>query len=170
MSNVHTESEQSQTNPQNSTPPDLAALALTLQEAAKALLAFQPVNSDNAAAPLGVMKKAETVEKVKTPEQPVAVVPSSPERDGETRSYYFPPAVVRQEKDLLLRHRAGDFLGLLEEVHTLLVGLVKVMRSVHKDVRVKGYVISSLGAQIEHASALLLRMRNIYDKVIPVQK
>ena len=74
------------------------------------------------------------------------------------------------ERELLRKYRAQDFQGLLEEVHTLLVGLVKLMQSVHKDVRVRGYVISSLGAQLDHASALVLRMRNVYDKVMPVQK
>ena len=58
---------------------------------------------------------------------------------------------------------------MLEEAHTLLVGLAKLMRSVHKDVRVRGYVIASLGAQLDHASALLLRMRNVYDAVVPLQ-
>lgn len=44
------------------------------------------------------------------------------------------------------------------------------MRSVHKDVRVKGCVISSPGARIDHASALVLRMRTVYENVIPVEK
>ena len=92
------------------------------------------------------------------------------QNDGEIRSFYFPASTIHRERDLLLKYRAEDFQGLLEEVHTLLVGLVKVMRSVHKDVRVKGYVISSLGAQIDHASALVLRMRNVYEDVIPVEK
>ena len=43
------------------------------------------------------------------------------------------------------------------------------MRSVHKDVRVKGYVIASLGAQLDHASALVLRMRNVYGGIVPIQ-
>ena len=74
------------------------------------------------------------------------------------------------EKELLRKYRANDFQGLLEVVHILLVGLVKLMQSVHKDARVRGYVISSLGAQIDHASALVLRMRNVYDRVVPIQK
>lgn len=53
---------------------------------------------------------------------------------------------------------------------SLLIGLVRLMQNVHKDVRVKGYVISSLGAQLEHASALVLRMRHVYDRVMPLQR
>ena len=73
------------------------------------------------------------------------------------------------ERELLRKYRATDFQGLLEEVYTLLVGLVKLMQSVHKDVRVRGYVISSLGTQLDHAAALVLRMRHIYERVVPVQ-
>ena len=47
----------------------------------------------------------------------------------------------------------------------LLVGLVKVMRSTPHNIRVKGYVIASLGCLLDQASALVLRMRNVYDKV-----
>ena len=130
--------------PDHSAPPDLAALAVALQEAAQALLALAPVKAPAAGPPAG-------------------------RKDGEIRSFYFPASTVQRERELLHKYRAGNFQGLLEEVHTLLVGLVRVMRSVHKDVRVKGYVISSLGAQIDHASALLLRMRNVYEDVIPVE-
>lgn len=84
---------------------------------------------------------------------------------GETRSYYFSPAMVQHERELLKRYRADDFRGLLAEVHVLLVGLVKIMKSVHYDVRVKGYVIASLGSLLEQASALVLRMRNVYEKL-----
>ena len=47
----------------------------------------------------------------------------------------------------------------------LLVGLVKVMKNTHHDVRVNGYVIASLGCLLEQVSALVLRMKNVYDKV-----
>ena len=47
----------------------------------------------------------------------------------------------------------------------LLVGLVKVMKNTHHDVRVTGYVIASLGCLLEQVSALVLRMKNVYDKV-----
>ena len=127
---------------------DLTALAVTLQETAQALLAAHAPDE---------------------PKEPAAKPPAY-QTGGETRSFYFPPATVHMERELLRKYRAEDFQGLLEEAHTLLVGLVKVMRSVHKDVRVRGYVISSLGARIDHASALVLRMRNVYEKVIPVQK
>ena len=135
--------------PDHPAPPDLSTLAASLQEAAQALLALYPPNTAN---------------EMKNP----AAKPPARQADGETRSFYFPPAAVHMERELLRKYRADDFQGLLEEVHILLVGLVKVMLSVHKDVRVKGYVISSLGAQINHASALVLRMRNAYAKVMPV--
>ena len=99
-----------------------------------------------------------------------ATKPPARKSDGEIRSYYFPPGAVHLEKELLSKYRANDFQGLLEEAHTLLIGLVKIMKSVHKDARVKGYVIASLGAQLDHASALLLRMRNAYDGVMPVRR
>lgn len=74
------------------------------------------------------------------------------------------------ERELLRKYRATDFPGLLEEVHALLVGPIKLMQSAHKDVRVKGYVISSLGAQFERVLALVLRMRHVYERVVPVQR
>lgn len=145
MSNVHSTPRNSSPSLSNSTPTDLAALAVSLQEAAQALLTLSP-------------------------EKEQAAKPPARQNDGEIRSFYFPASTVNRERELLHKYRTEDFQGLLEEVHTLLVGLVKVMRSVHKDVRVKGYVISSLGAQIDHASALVLRMRNVYEDVIPVER
>ncbi len=151
MPNDHLPPRHYPPSPNRPTPPDLAALAIMLQEAAQALLSIPPTNAPN------------------EPKEPVARTPARRD-DGETRSFYFPSATVHQERELLRKYRAEDFQGLLEEVHTLLVGLVKIMQSVHKDVRVRGYVISSLGAQLDHASALVLRMRNVYDRVVPVQR
>lgn len=91
-------------------------------------------------------------------------VPRSAE-NGETRCYYLSPGTVQHKRELLRRYRVEDFRGLLSETHMLLVGLVKVMKSTHHDVRVKGYVIASLGCLLEQASALVLRMKNVYDKV-----
>lgn len=85
--------------------------------------------------------------------------------NGETRCYYLSPGTVQHERELLRRYRAEDFRGLLAETHMLLVGLVKVMKNTHHDVRVKGYVIASLGCLLEQVSALVLRMKNVYDKV-----
>ena len=85
--------------------------------------------------------------------------------EGETRCYWFSPAAVRHERDLLQKYRAKDFRALLEEMNTLLVGLVKTMKSVHPDARLKGYVVSSLGCLLEQASILALRMRNVYNEV-----
>lgn len=84
---------------------------------------------------------------------------------GETRSYYFSPSTLQHERELLEKYRAKDFHDLLDQAHIHLVGLVKVMKSVHSEVRVRGYVISSLGCLLEQTSALLLRMRNLYAKV-----
>ena len=130
---------------------ELSKLIAALEQTAKTLLVLQKENTPG------------------THHEP-AVNVSSPKNDGEIRSYYFPPATLHHERELLSKYRADDFQDLLEEVHSLLVGLVVLMKSAHKDARVKGYVISSLEKQIEHASALILRMRNVYDKVMPVQK
>lgn len=147
MSSIQSPPKHSPPSPNN---PDLAALAVSLQETAQALLTFSAINAYEEPSPM--------------PAKPAR------ERDGETRAFYFPPASINMERELLRKYRAQDFQGLLEEVHTLLVGLVKLMQSVHKDVRVRGYVIASLGAQIDHASALVLRMRHVYDRVMPVEK
>jgi len=148
MSNSQPNAEHSPSNlPSSRSPESLTALAVSLQETAQALLALSSASM--------------ATEPKKLPVR---------QTDGETRSFYFPPASVNMERELLQRYHAENFQGLLEEVHTLLVGLVKVMKSVHKEVRVKGYVISSLGSQIDHASALVLRMRNVYEKVMPVQR
>lgn len=146
MASVNTNPNHSSVSPVHPTPPNFAALAASLQEVAQSLLACVPQEQTNS-----------------------TVNPPVSRDNGETRSFYFPPAAVHMEKELLRKYRAEDFQGLLEEVHILLVGLVKLMQSVHRDVRVRGYVISSLGAQLDHASALVLRMRHIYDRVVPVQ-
>jgi len=140
MSDVHV-------SPKHSTPPDLTALAASLQETAQALLALSST---------GTLKESK-------------VEPPARQNDGETRAYYFPQAAVHLEQDLLQRYRADDFQGLLNEAHTLLIGLIRIMQNVPKDARVKGYVISSLGSQLDHAAALLLRMRNVYERVVPIQ-
>ncbi|MFR8276246.1 MAG: hypothetical protein ACLU98_07890 [Desulfovibrio fairfieldensis] len=44
------------------------------------------------------------------------------------------------------------------------------MKSTHHDVRVKGYVIASLGCLLEQASNLVLRMRNVYDRMERVSR
>lgn len=151
MSSAHSTPTISAPNPDNPINSQLAALAASLQDAAQAVLGLSSAN-------------------VPEESKVAAAKPSPNDREGQTRSFYFPPASINMERELLRKYRAQDFQGLLEEVHTLLVGLVKLMQSVHKDVRVRGHVISSLGAQLDHASALVLRMRNVYDKVMPLQK
>lgn len=138
VTSTHIPTSLSTPSPDSPTPSDFAALAASLQEAAQSLLACAPKEPTNATA-----------------------MPSASREEGETRSFYFPQSAVHMERELLRKYRATDFQGLLEEVYTLLVGLVKLMQSVHKDVRVRGYVISSLGAQLDHAAALVLRMRHI---------
>lgn len=93
------------------------------------------------------------------------VLHSAPSADGETRCYYLSPGAVRHERELLQRYRVEDFGELLAEAHMLLVGLVKIMKTTPHEVRVKGYVVASLGCALEQASALLLRMRNVYGQV-----
>lgn len=133
-------------NPQQSRPsspqppsPDLIAIAAMLNEAAQALQVFSGTRS------LQMKEAADST--------------------GETRCYYLPPATLKHERELLQKYRADDFQGLLAEAHALLAGLVKIMRSTHPDARLRGNVVSSLGALLEQVSALLIRMRNVYDKV-----
>lgn len=105
------------------------------------------------------------------PEQGREGIPQpATEATGETRCYYLSPGTVQHERELLKRYQAEDCRGLLAETHMLLVGLVKVMKNTHHDVRVKGYVIASLGCLLDHVSALVLRMKNVYDKVEAVNQ
>ena len=93
-----------------------------------------------------------------------------PDSDGETRCYYLSARAVQHERNLLKQYSAKDFRDLLAETYMLLVGVVKIMKSTHHDVRVKGYVIASLGCLLEQASNLVLRMRNVYDRMERVSR
>ena len=125
----------------NNPCPDPASVAAMLNEAAQALQVF------SVAKPPQVEKVTDSVS------------------SGETRCYYLSPSTVRHERELLQRYRVEDFSGLLAEAHLLLAGLVKIMKSIHPDARLRGHSVSSLGALLEQVSSLLLRMRNVYDKV-----
>ena len=93
-----------------------------------------------------------------------------PTQNGETRCYYLSAGAVQHERNLLKQYSAKDFRDLLAETYMLLVGVVKIMKSTHHDVRVKGYVIASLGCLLEQASNLVLRMRNVYDRMERVSR
>lgn len=121
--------------------PDLAAIAAMLGETARALQIFSEANPVQGKEPPGSASA------------------------GETRRYYFSPATLRHERDLLQRYKADDFGGLLTSAHTLLAGLVKIMQSTHPDARLRGRSVSSLGASLEQVTTLLARMRNVYDGV-----
>lgn len=123
----------------SSPSPDLTAIAAMLTEAAQALASF------SGTAPTG---KAEHI------------APT-----GETRCYYLSPAMLKHERELFQRYRVDDFNGLIAEAHDLLAGLVKVMKSTHPDARLRGRSVSSLGSLLEQVSSLLVRMRNLYEKV-----
>lgn len=125
----------------NSPTPNLTAIAAMLSEAAQALQNF----SD--AKPAQMEKTTDSAS------------------TGETRCYYLSPANLKHERELLQRYRVEDFPGLLAEAHLLLAGLVKVMKSTHPDARLRGHSVSSLGTLLEQVSSLLLRMRNVYDKI-----
>lgn len=125
----------------NPPTPDLTAIAAMLSETAQALQNFSSTK----------FAQAENV---------VDTAPT-----GETRCYYLSPATLRHERELLQRYRTDDFQGLLHEAHLLLAGLVKIMKSTHPDARLRGHSVSSLGTLLEQVSSLLLRMRNVYDKV-----
>lgn len=142
--------------PQHPDPAELAALAHNLREAAQALLVccgqMPPAGNDAERLLPGGSG---------TPGADAGDV----EAAGETRSYYFSPSTLRHERELLEKYTARDFRELLDQAHVYLVGLVKLMKSVHADARVRGYVISSLGSLLEQASILILRMRNLYANV-----
>lgn len=125
----------------SSQSPDLPAIAAMLTEAAQALTALSGT---------------------RPPESNKAAQASAA---GETRCYYLSPALLQHERELLQRYRADDFNGLLAEAHTLLAGLVKIMKSTHSEARLRGRSISSLGVLLEQVSSLLVRMRNVYEKV-----
>ena len=127
-------------------PPDFTALAKVLQEASNALLALREQPQERPAKPANWAD------------------------EGETRSFYFPPAAIHMEKDLLRKYRVNDFRGLLEKAHSLLAGLVRLMQSTHKEARLKGQAIVSLGDQLDRSAALLLRMSHTYDKVLPLRE
>lgn len=124
---------------QNSHPslPEFAQLAASLQAACDALRSFDDGN---------------------------AFSPSSSEA-GETRSYYLSPSVMQHEKELLKKYNANNFYDLLAEVHKLLIGVVKLMQSTHKDVRLRGYVLISIGALLDQVTALVTRMMNVYSRL-----
>ena len=89
----------------------------------------------------------------------------SPDSDCETRCYYLSAGAVQHERKLLEHYHAEDFRGLLAQTYMLLAGVVKIMKSTHHDVRVKGDAIASLGCLLEQTCSLVLRMRNVYDRV-----
>lgn len=117
--------------------PQFAQLAVSLQAACDALRSF---DEDSA---------------------PALPVPEA----GEIRSYYLSPSVLQHEKELLKKYNANDFYGLLAEVHKLLIGVVKLMQSTHKDVRLRGNVLISLGALLDQTAALVTRMMNVYSRL-----
>lgn len=81
------------------------------------------------------------------------------------RSYYLPLSVVRHEKELLKKYNVSNFYDLLAEAHKLLIGVVKLMQSTHKDVRLRGYVLISIGALLDQIAALVTRMMNVYSRL-----
>ncbi len=136
----------------DSSSSDLSALAVTLQAAAQVLLR----QCEQDVPPVQGEREAELPDEARS---------LSFESSGETRCYHFSASTLRHERDLLKKYHAEDFPDLISEAHTLLVGLVKLMKSVHPDARMRGYIISSLGCLLEQASTLTLRMQNVYSKV-----
>lgn len=125
---------------QRSQAPDLPTIAAMLNQAAQALSDYSSTES---------------------PQKSTAYATG----EGETRCYYLSPAMLKHERELLQKYRVEDFNGLLAEAHNLLAGLVKVMKSTHSDARLRGRSVSSLGSLLEQVSSLLVRMRNLYEKV-----
>lgn len=124
----------------SSQSPDLPAIAAMLNEAAQALSDYSTTES---------------------PQRRTAYATG----EGEARCYYLSPSVLKHERELLQKYRVEDFTGLITEAHNLLAGLVKVMKSTHPDARLRGRSVSSLGSLLEQVSSLLVRMRNLYERV-----
>lgn len=124
----------------SSQSPDLAAIAAMLTDAAQALSDYSTTES---------------------PQKKTAYATG----EGEARCYYLSPSVLKHERELLQKYRVEDFNGLLAEAHNLLAGLVKVMKSTHPEARLRGRSVSSLGSLLEQVSSLLVRMRNLYERV-----
>ena len=95
---------------------DLASVAKALQEASHALQILSMTTAPD------------------VPEKPhtAAARTSAPDREGEIRSYYFSPASVQQERELLRIHHAQTFQDLLEKAHALLLGQVTLMKEIPK--------------------------------------
>lgn len=90
---------------------------------------------------------------------------SSSSEHGEIRTYYLSPSVVQHEKELLRKYSVNSFYDLLAEVHKLLIGVVKLMQNTHKDVRLRGSVLISIGALLDQVAALVTRMMNVYSRL-----
>ena len=88
-----------------------------------------------------------------------------PTDEGETRCWHYSPETLHEERELLKKYHAEDLPGLLNETHSMLIGLIKLMQNINPNTRVKGYVIISLGKLLGQVSALILRMRNVYGNV-----
>ena len=105
------------------------------------------------------------------PYLPTAPEPANPPVDqGETRHWYYPPATLRYERELLQKYGVNDFSGLLTQAHLMLAGLAKVMKGFSYDIRVRGYVISGLGTVLEQAAGLVSQMQHIYGKVKHIEE
>ncbi len=129
---------------------------------------FHPSDSRPQGSPLGAIaarlsEAAQALRDLSDASPPPAQEAS--ESLGETRCYYLSPATLKHERELLRKYQVDDFQGLLTEAHTLLAGLVKIMRSTHPETRLRGHVVASLGASLEQVVALLVRMRHVYAKV-----
>lgn len=150
--------------------PDLAALAVTLQTAAQALARYCEHAAPSALqGGVGFAPAAPGPARSGNPRETDSpcgpAITAATTETGATRCYHFSASALRHERELLKKYHAEDFRGLIVQTNTLLVGVVKLMKSVHPDARMRGYVVSSLGCLLEQAATLTLRMHNVYSRV-----
>ena len=152
MSSSFVNTQHSQSTTPESPPPDFTALAAVLQATIQTIQRYH-----GQAAPLELQANEKAL-----PDESDSACSDDP---GEIRCYHFSPSVLRHERELLKKYRVKDFRGLITETHTLLVGIVKLMKSAHPETRMNGQIISSLGCLLEQVSILTLRMQNVYTSV-----
>ena len=153
---------QSSPSPSPSNPPDLAALAEKFQEATQALLAFCRAGSPEQAA---------MAEEEAAPDDAALSDDEDESADdqGETRSYYFSPFTLKNERALLEEYDTDDFRGLLLEAHLSLSGMVELMKNIEMETKLNSTVIYSLGCLLERVSSLVFKIQDAYSTMEPVE-
>ncbi len=157
---------QSSPNPSSSTPLDLAALAEKFHEATQALLAFCRAGSPEQANI--VDEKAASPDDADLSDDE-GDEDESADDQGETRSYYFSPFTLKNERKLLKEYEAEDFRDLLFEAHISLSGMVELMKNIDMETKLNSTVVYSLGCLLERVSLLVFKIQDAYSTMEPIE-